>query len=160
MGLALSYAAPLVSLLGSFLTSFTETEKEMVSVERVLQVMILVSFHYISVTNTWTMFPLCMNSTWMCHKKKSLVASLSAVSGQFKDWLSFIMWQWGTSQLCLLHSTTFLLQSKEACRYVKCLLWRQTWVLLCNVRTRLLSGGSYRKNWCWKIFHIECTSQA
>lgn len=52
MGLALSYAAPLVSLLGSFLTSFTETEKEMVSVERVLQVMILVSFHYISVTNT------------------------------------------------------------------------------------------------------------
>lgn len=43
MGLALSYAAPLVSLLGSFLTSFTETEKEMVSVERVLQVMILIS---------------------------------------------------------------------------------------------------------------------
>ncbi|XP_010467156.1 PREDICTED: ABC transporter C family member 13 isoform X2 [Camelina sativa] len=39
VGLALSYAAPLVSLLGSFLTSFTETEKEMVSVERVLQYM-------------------------------------------------------------------------------------------------------------------------
>ncbi|KAJ4834345.1 hypothetical protein Tsubulata_020552 [Turnera subulata] len=38
VGLALSYAAPIVSLLGSFLTSFTETEKEMVSVERVLQV--------------------------------------------------------------------------------------------------------------------------
>ncbi|GER44073.1 ABC transporter C family member [Striga asiatica] len=37
VGLALSYASPIVSLLGSFLTSFTETEKEMVSVERVLQ---------------------------------------------------------------------------------------------------------------------------
>jgi len=44
VGLALSYAAPLVSLLGSLLTSFTETEKEMVSVERVLQVMILILF--------------------------------------------------------------------------------------------------------------------
>ncbi|CAI9113865.1 OLC1v1014556C1 [Oldenlandia corymbosa var. corymbosa] len=39
VGLALSYAAPIVSLLGSFLTSLTETEKEMVSVERVLQYM-------------------------------------------------------------------------------------------------------------------------
>ncbi|KAK9281952.1 hypothetical protein L1049_004861 [Liquidambar formosana] len=39
VGLALSYAAPIVSLLGSFLTSFTETEKEMVSMERVLQYM-------------------------------------------------------------------------------------------------------------------------
>lgn len=39
VGLALSYAAPIVSLLGSFLSSFTETEKEMVSVERVLQYM-------------------------------------------------------------------------------------------------------------------------
>lgn len=38
VGLALSYAAPIVSLLGSFLTSFTETEKEMVSIERVLEV--------------------------------------------------------------------------------------------------------------------------
>lgn len=38
-GLALSYAAPIVSLFGSFLTSFTETEKEMVSVERVLEYM-------------------------------------------------------------------------------------------------------------------------
>ncbi|QCE08894.1 ATP-binding cassette [Vigna unguiculata] len=38
-GLALSYAAPIVSLLGSFLSSFTETEKEMVSVERTLQYM-------------------------------------------------------------------------------------------------------------------------
>ncbi|KAL1098840.1 hypothetical protein V6Z11_D05G124600 [Gossypium hirsutum] len=37
VGLALSYAAPIVSLLGSFLTSFTETEKEMVSMERALQ---------------------------------------------------------------------------------------------------------------------------
>uniref|UniRef100_A0A1D1XUS0 ABC-type xenobiotic transporter n=1 Tax=Anthurium amnicola TaxID=1678845 RepID=A0A1D1XUS0_9ARAE len=37
VGLALSYAAPIVSLLSSFLTSFTETEKEMVSVERVIQ---------------------------------------------------------------------------------------------------------------------------
>ncbi|XP_031389468.1 ABC transporter C family member 13 isoform X2 [Punica granatum] len=37
VGLALSYAAPIVSLLGSFLTSFTETEKEMVAVERALQ---------------------------------------------------------------------------------------------------------------------------
>ncbi|KAM7471627.1 hypothetical protein LguiA_009810 [Lonicera macranthoides] len=41
VGLALSYAAPIVSLLGSFLTSFTETEKEMVSIERVLQADIL-----------------------------------------------------------------------------------------------------------------------
>ncbi|KAB1218804.1 ABC transporter C family member 13 [Morella rubra] len=39
VGLALSYAAPIVSFLGSFLTSFTETEKEMVSVERALQYM-------------------------------------------------------------------------------------------------------------------------
>ncbi|GAB2228243.1 hypothetical protein Droror1_Dr00010073 [Drosera rotundifolia] len=37
VGLALSYAAPVVSLLGSFLSSFTETEKEMVAVERVIQ---------------------------------------------------------------------------------------------------------------------------
>ncbi|XP_022153504.1 ABC transporter C family member 13 isoform X3 [Momordica charantia] len=37
VGLALSYAAPVVSLLGNFLTSFTETEKEMVSMERALQ---------------------------------------------------------------------------------------------------------------------------
>ncbi|KAI3900531.1 hypothetical protein MKW92_043517, partial [Papaver armeniacum] len=37
VGLALSYTAPIVSLLNSFLSSFTETEKEMVSVERVLQ---------------------------------------------------------------------------------------------------------------------------
>ncbi|XP_058780381.1 ABC transporter C family member 13-like isoform X2 [Vicia villosa] len=41
VGLALSYAAPIVSLLGSFLTSFTETEKEMVSIERALQVLCL-----------------------------------------------------------------------------------------------------------------------
>ncbi|KAJ4718638.1 ABC transporter family protein [Melia azedarach] len=39
VGLALSYAAPAVSLLGNFLTSFTETEKEMVSVERVQEYM-------------------------------------------------------------------------------------------------------------------------
>nr|GMC81016.1 ABC transporter C family member 13 isoform X2 [Ipomoea batatas] len=39
VGLALSYAAPIVSNLGSFLSSFTETEKEMVSIERVLQYM-------------------------------------------------------------------------------------------------------------------------
>ncbi|OMO85696.1 hypothetical protein CCACVL1_10040 [Corchorus capsularis] len=39
VGLALSYAAPIVSTLGSFLTSFTETEKEMVSVERAIQYM-------------------------------------------------------------------------------------------------------------------------
>lgn len=38
VGLGLSYAAPIVSSLSRFLTSFTETEKEMVSVERVLQV--------------------------------------------------------------------------------------------------------------------------
>ncbi|KAE8688218.1 ABC transporter C family member 13 [Hibiscus syriacus] len=41
VGLALSYAAPIVSLLVSFLTSFTETEKEMVSMERALQVRIV-----------------------------------------------------------------------------------------------------------------------
>ncbi|WOK92133.1 hypothetical protein Cni_G00824 [Canna indica] len=39
VGLALSYAAPIVSLLSSFLTSFTETEKELVSVERVVEYM-------------------------------------------------------------------------------------------------------------------------
>ncbi|KAL3511976.1 hypothetical protein ACH5RR_024693 [Cinchona calisaya] len=39
VGLALSYTTPMVSLMGNFLTSFTETEKEMVSVERVLQYM-------------------------------------------------------------------------------------------------------------------------
>ncbi|CAA7408092.1 unnamed protein product [Spirodela intermedia] len=37
VGLALSYAAPVVSLLSGFLTSFAETEKEMVSVERVIE---------------------------------------------------------------------------------------------------------------------------
>ncbi|KAI4962999.1 hypothetical protein ZWY2020_020539, partial [Hordeum vulgare] len=37
VGLALSYAAPVVSLLNSFLTTFTETEKEMISVERVVE---------------------------------------------------------------------------------------------------------------------------
>ncbi|KAK9149846.1 hypothetical protein Scep_008603 [Stephania cephalantha] len=39
VGLSLSYAVPFVSQLSSFLSSFTETEKEMVSVERVLQYM-------------------------------------------------------------------------------------------------------------------------
>uniref|UniRef100_A0A0E0A5Z0 ABC transmembrane type-1 domain-containing protein n=1 Tax=Oryza glumipatula TaxID=40148 RepID=A0A0E0A5Z0_9ORYZ len=38
VGLALSYAAPVVSLLNGFLTTFTETEKEMISVERVVEV--------------------------------------------------------------------------------------------------------------------------
>lgn len=37
VGLALSYAAPFVSLLNGFLTTFTETEKEMISVERVIE---------------------------------------------------------------------------------------------------------------------------
>uniref|UniRef100_K3XV63 ABC transporter C family member 13 n=1 Tax=Setaria italica TaxID=4555 RepID=K3XV63_SETIT len=37
VGLALSYAAPVVSLLNGFLTTFTETEKEMISVERVAE---------------------------------------------------------------------------------------------------------------------------
>ncbi|KAM0918419.1 hypothetical protein ACQ4PT_008963 [Festuca glaucescens] len=37
VGLALSYAAPFVSLLNGFLTTFTETEKEMISVERVVE---------------------------------------------------------------------------------------------------------------------------
>ena len=36
--MALSYAAPVVSLLNGFLTTFTETEKEMISVERVAEV--------------------------------------------------------------------------------------------------------------------------
>ncbi|KAF3326222.1 ABC transporter C family member 13 [Carex littledalei] len=39
VGLALSYAAPVVSLLSSFLTSFTETEKEMIAVERIAEYM-------------------------------------------------------------------------------------------------------------------------
>ncbi|CAN1121510.1 ABC transporter C family member 13 [Linum perenne] len=39
VGLALSYASPIVTLLGNFLTSFTETEKEMVSIERALEYM-------------------------------------------------------------------------------------------------------------------------
>ncbi|XP_058067672.1 ABC transporter C family member 13 isoform X3 [Magnolia sinica] len=39
VGLALSYASPIVSLMSNFLTSYTETEKEMVSIERVLQYM-------------------------------------------------------------------------------------------------------------------------
>jgi ATP-binding cassette subfamily C (CFTR/MRP) protein 10 len=38
VGLALSYAAPVVPLLNGFLTTFTETEKEMISVERVVEV--------------------------------------------------------------------------------------------------------------------------
>lgn len=37
MGLALSYALSVTSLLGSLVTSFTDTEKELVSVERVGQ---------------------------------------------------------------------------------------------------------------------------
>ncbi|XP_057825504.2 ABC transporter C family member 13 isoform X1 [Cryptomeria japonica] len=39
VGLALSYAIPIISLLNGLLTSFTETEKEMISVERVQQYM-------------------------------------------------------------------------------------------------------------------------
>ncbi|KAH9303626.1 hypothetical protein KI387_008030, partial [Taxus chinensis] len=39
VGLALSYAIPIISLLNGLLTSFTETEKEMISVERVEQYM-------------------------------------------------------------------------------------------------------------------------
>lgn len=37
VGLALSYAAPVVSVLNGFLTTFTETEKEMISVERIIE---------------------------------------------------------------------------------------------------------------------------
>lgn len=76
MGLALSYAAPLVSLLGSFLTSFTETEKEMVSVERVLQVMILISCIILVLPIHEPFSLVCNNSTWMCHKKKFPVSNL------------------------------------------------------------------------------------
>lgn len=43
MGLALSYAAPVVSLLNGFLTTFTETEKEMIAVERVAEVKSIIS---------------------------------------------------------------------------------------------------------------------
>lgn len=39
VGLSLSYAIPIISLLNDLLTSFTETEKEMISVERVQQYM-------------------------------------------------------------------------------------------------------------------------
>ncbi|XP_061373093.1 ABC transporter C family member 13 isoform X2 [Gastrolobium bilobum] len=56
VGLALSYAAPIVSLLGSFLTSFTETEKEMVSVERALQ--------YMDIPQEEQAGCLCLNSDW------------------------------------------------------------------------------------------------
>lgn len=62
----------------------------------------------------------CGNSTWMYLRKKFPVANLSTVSGRFKDWLSLTMWRWDTSQLCLRHSTTFLLQSKKECRYLYC----------------------------------------
>ncbi|KAI9089508.1 hypothetical protein K1719_029113 [Acacia pycnantha] len=58
VGLALSYAAPIVSLLGSFLTSFTETEKEMVSVERVLE--------YMDIPQEEIAERLCMNPDWPC----------------------------------------------------------------------------------------------
>ena len=44
VGLALSYAAPVVSLLNGFLTTFTETEKEMISVERVDEVTRRITF--------------------------------------------------------------------------------------------------------------------
>eukprot|EP01018_Ginkgo_biloba_P007386 Gb_12211 [translate_table: standard] len=39
VGLALSYTIPIISLLSDLLSSFTETEKEMISVERVQQYM-------------------------------------------------------------------------------------------------------------------------
>ncbi|XP_024537956.1 ABC transporter C family member 13 isoform X1 [Selaginella moellendorffii] len=41
IGLALSYAAPVISLLNNLLTAFSETEKEMVSVERVQQYLMI-----------------------------------------------------------------------------------------------------------------------
>ena len=40
VGLGLSYATPIIGLLSDLMTSFTETEKEMVSVERVQQVVV------------------------------------------------------------------------------------------------------------------------
>jgi ATP-binding cassette, subfamily C (CFTR/MRP), member 10 len=48
VGLALSYAAPVVSLLNGFLTTFTETEKEMISVERVDEVTQRILYSYSS----------------------------------------------------------------------------------------------------------------
>ncbi|KAI4331178.1 hypothetical protein MLD38_029388 [Melastoma candidum] len=56
VGLALSYAAPVVSLLGNFLSSFTETEKEMVSLERIVQ--------YIEIPEEKLDGPLLLNLTW------------------------------------------------------------------------------------------------
>jgi hypothetical protein len=41
VGLGLSYSTPIIGLLSDLMTSFAETEKEMVSVERVQQVLIL-----------------------------------------------------------------------------------------------------------------------
>ncbi|XP_022998363.1 ABC transporter C family member 13 isoform X3 [Cucurbita maxima] len=58
VGLALSYAAPIVSLLGNFLTSFTETEKEMVSMERALQ--------YIDIPQEDLDGCRCLDSEWPC----------------------------------------------------------------------------------------------
>jgi len=56
VGLALSYAAPVVSLLNGFLTTFTETEKEMISVERVAEVksiiFVLMLIHHASLDIT------------------------------------------------------------------------------------------------------------
>lgn len=40
VGLGLSYSTPIIGLLSDLMTSFAETEKEMVSVERVQQVLI------------------------------------------------------------------------------------------------------------------------
>lgn len=88
VGLALSYAAPIVSLLSSFLTSFTETEKEMVSVERVVEVIddfMLCLMHSLSVNTEYA----C--STWTFRKKNSKDQNLCLQGGHPMDRLNLTM---------------------------------------------------------------------
>ncbi|KAJ7517215.1 hypothetical protein O6H91_21G014900 [Diphasiastrum complanatum] len=83
MGLALSYATPIISLLSDMLSNFTETEKEMVSVERVRQ--------YISIEGEPLEGDMDLGANWptagiveFCHAtlvyKKGLPPALDGIS--------------------------------------------------------------------------------
>jgi len=115
--LALSYAAPIVSLLGSFLSSFTETEKEMVSVERTLQVWIRDLFPLIETCfDIYTLTPnirLMFFSTWTFLKKNKPEAYTWIQIGQIKDLSNLIVLLWNICHLCQLHSAILVLELLE-----------------------------------------------
>ena len=91
VGLALSYAAPVVSLLNGFLTTFTETEKEMISVERVAEVnsiiFVLILIHHASLDITYD--DICSMLAYL--KKNSRDLNICREDGQQKGGLSLFM---------------------------------------------------------------------